>query len=171
MATGLRLRLKLFAAISLAVAAPGSAAPLESAVKAAYLYKMAAFVTWPPTAFAGASVPFRICVLGRQDIEQPLAQLVRGQRAWGRSVAVSEIQPGTGVSQCQVLFVGDGDVPLSDSAPVLTVSDHGSDSPQGVIEFTAEGNHVRFIIHREQAERRRLQLSSKLLNVAASVVP
>lgn len=158
-------------ALTLALApAPAFGEISEAAIKAAYLYKMAAFVTWPPNAFASASAPFRICVLKRTDVAGPLSELARGAQAWGRPVLVSEIGSAQDASQCQILFVGDGRTGLGDSAPVLTVTDRGAASP-GVVEFTTQQSHVRFVIHRDQADARRLQISSKLLAVAAAVVP
>jgi YfiR/HmsC-like len=150
--------------------APASGQASEAAVKAAYLYKMAAFVTWPPNAFGSASAPFRICVLNRGDVSRPLAELARGAQAWGRPVVVSQVASAQEASQCQILFLGDGKAALSDSAPVLTVTERGAASP-GVVEFTMQQSHVRFVIHRAQADSRRLQISSKLLAVAAAVVP
>jgi hypothetical protein len=150
--------------------APAFAQASEAAIKAAYLYKMAAFVTWPPNAFASASSPFRICVLNRTDVAGPLTELTRGAQAWGRPVVVSQLSSAEDVGECQILFVGDGKPALGDSAPVLVVTDRGAGSP-GVVEFTVQHEHVRFVIHRAQADARRLQISSKLLAVAAAVVP
>jgi hypothetical protein len=158
-------------ALLLALApAPAFGEVSEAAIKAAYLYKMAAFVTWPPSAFASASSPFRICVLNRSDVAGPLTELARGAQAWGRPVVVSVIGGSQDVAQCQILFLGDGRAALGESAPVLTVTDRGAASP-GVVEFTVQQSHVRFVIHRGQADARRLQISSKLLAVAAAVVP
>jgi len=151
--------------------AAASADVSASAVKAAYLYKIAAFVSWPQSSFSSPSAPFRICVVGRDDIVRPLAQLANGQRAWGHPVVVARVGPGSNVSQCQILFRGNASVSISDSAPVLTVTDRGSDVSDGVIEFFVDGTHVRFVVHRAQAERRKLDLSSKLLAVAAPVSP
>jgi hypothetical protein len=150
--------------------APAWAQASESAVKAAYLYKMAAFVTWPPNAFASPSAPFRICVVNRPDVARPLSQLTHGAQAWGRPVVVSEISSAQEASGCQILFLGGNHSGLGTSAPVLTVTDHGAASP-GVVEFTMQQSHVRFVIHRAQADERRLDISSKLLAVAAAVVP
>jgi hypothetical protein len=85
-------------------------------------------------------------------------------------VVITVIGGSQEVSQCQILFLGDGHAALGDSAPVLTVTELGASSP-GVVEFTVQQSHVRFVIHRSQADARRLQISSKLLAVAAAVVP
>lgn len=158
------------AAMGLLLSGTAIAEPLESEVKAAYLYKMASFVTWPPNAFAAASSPFRICVLNRADVAGPLSELARGAQAWGRPVVIAQIGNTQDMNQCQILFLGDGKAPIGDSAPVLTVTERGASSP-GVVEFTMQRSHVRFVIHRGQADARRLQISSKLLAVASAVVP
>ena len=154
---------------------PATPAPLESAVKAAYLYKMAAFVTWPPAALGASNAPFRICV-ANGDTAGTLSRLVRGQQAWGRPIAVSRVsagQSGAALKQCHMLYVaggGAGDLDGVANAPVLTVTDRGSGMRGAVIEFANDGGHVRFIVHNGEAESRRLQISAKLLNVAMAVV-
>jgi uncharacterized protein DUF4154 len=174
MARKLRL-LQCCAAVLLAVASGAARAEVsEAAIKAAYLYKMAAFVTWPPAAFASASSPFRICVIARADIARPLTQIAIGQQAWGRPVVVSQMVAGGSLSQCQILFASSADSAAMaglGSAPVLTVSDGQAGARSGVIQFVMDDGHVRFVIHRSEAESRRLQISSKLLSVAAAVVP
>ena len=159
-------------AASLLLSRPVGAAPLEGAVKAAYLYKMAAFVTWPPSSLGSASSPFRICVLNRNDVAAPIAELTRGQQAWGRTIAVAHLSSAgdPALNQCQILFLGGARAQISDSAAVLTVTDKGAPTP-GVVEFSVEQGHVRFVIHRIQADTRRLAISSKLLSVAQAVVP
>lgn len=160
------------AALSFALGAPVQAAPLASAVKAAYLFKMAAFVSWPPSAFGPGSSAFRICVMNRDDVARPLSEIARGQQAWGRPIAVERIDGGLQrASQCQILFAGDARPPVDDNAPVLTVTDGGSSASSGVVQFTTDQAHVRFVIHRAQADTRKLQISSKLLAVAQQVVP
>jgi hypothetical protein len=159
-------------AASLLLSCPAGAAPLEGAVKAAYLFKMAAFVTWPPTALGSATSPFRICVLNRNDVAAPIAELTRGQQAWGRTISIAHLSSASDpvLNQCQILFLGGARAQISDSAAVLTVTDKGAPTP-GVVEFSLEQGHVRFVIHRTQADVRRLAISSKLLSVAQAVVP
>lgn len=159
-------------AASLFLACPAGAAPLESAVKAAYLYKIASFVTWPATALGPSSAPFRICVLNRSDIAAPMAELTRGQQAWGRTISVATLASGAdaGLNQCQILFLGGARAQIRDNASVLTVTENGAPTP-GVVEFRVEQGHVRFVIHRTQANVRGLALSSKLMAIAQAVVP
>jgi hypothetical protein len=171
---------RVIAGIALAATLQGPAAaasPLESDVKAAYLYKLAAFVTWPPGAI-GPSEPFRICTAGRDDVADPLAELVRGQQEWGRPIVVVRVNGkiGAALRQCQILFVGNASAAADalqnlSAAPVLIITERGADGRAAVIEFILEGGHVRFVVHRAEADSRHLQISSKLLSVAAAVLP
>jgi hypothetical protein len=161
------------------IAGPAHAAVSEAQVKAAYLYKLASFVRWPPTAFADPAAPLRICVAGRNDIHGVVEMLVRGQDAAGRHLAAELIDPAhpERTAHCQILFVGQGDAAsrglLAQAAqrPVLTVTDRNAGTRGGIIEFVVAGGSVRFSIHRQAAEARQLVLSSKLLAVASSVEP
>jgi hypothetical protein len=167
------------AALALAPAAPTHAAVSEAQVKAAYLYKLASFVRWPPSAFADQAAPLRICVAGRNDVYGVVEALTRGQMASGRQLAAESIDPAhpETAADCQILFVGRSEAAartlLAQAAqhPVLTVTDRSTGTRGGIIEFVPTGGNVRFSIHRQAAEARQLVLSSKLLAVAASVEP
>jgi hypothetical protein len=169
----------LAAALALAAAAPTQAAVSEAQIKAAYLYKLASFVRWPPSAFTDQAAPLRICVAGRNDVYGVVEALARGQQASGRQLAAASVDLAhpENVASCQILFVGRGDAAaralLAEVAqrPVLTVTDRSAGARGGIIEFVPTGGNVRFSIHRRAAEARQLVLSSKLLAVAASVEP
>lgn len=157
-------------------AAPAPAATPEAEVKAAYLYKLAAFVRWPNENAFGAS--FKICVAGRSDIAGVLGQLVRGQQVVGRPVAVEQLTSAQGprTRDCQVLFVGRGSAAnalfsAAHGSPVLTVGDRNNGTRGGVVDFVLRDGRVRLAIDRRAADAQHLELSSKLLDVAVTVTP
>lgn len=151
---------------------PAAAATPEAQVKAAYVYKLASFVRWP--AEAARTDEFRLCVSGRRDVAEVLQDLVRGQRVDGRPVAVVElgVSAGEAARSCRVLFVGRGGAAATnllgatDSSPVLTVCDRSNGTRGCVIEFVLRDGKVRFTLDRARADRRRLELSAKLSDVA-----
>jgi hypothetical protein len=164
------------AALGLALsAASASAATPEAEVKAAYLYKLASFVRWPPTAQPQAT--FRLCVAGRSDVVAVLRGLTRGQQIDGRPLAVEVIgaAQASRASGCQVLYLGRGAetaralIGATEGAPVLTVGDRDAGTPGGVIDFVLKSEKVRFAANVKRAKARRLDLSAKLLDVAAEV--
>lgn len=152
-------------------APPAPAAPAEVQVKAAYIYKFASFVRWPDE---GGSEAFRICVSGRSDIATVLQDLVRGQRVAGRPVTVAQVAGGRGdqARGCRILYLGRGSetanalIKATDGAPVLTVCDRSGGTRGGVIEFVLRDGRVRFAVNRSLADRRRLELNAKLIEVA-----
>lgn len=167
----------LLAPVLLAAASgtPLPAATPEVQVKAAYLFKLAAFVRWPnpgPDAF-------RICVSGRADIAGTLSSLTHDQQVGGKRVAVIQLAAAQAQDApgCQMLFLGRGAetaralMKAAAGNPVLTVTDRTGGTHGGVIEFMDEGGKVRLAIDRSEANAHRLELSSKLMDVAAEVRP
>jgi dihydroxyacid dehydratase/phosphogluconate dehydratase len=77
--------------------------------------------------------------------------------------------------RCQILYVGDARTADARAwlgavggAQVLTVAD-GALTDDTVIAFVRDGNRIRFDIHRGAANRRNLNVSSKLLRLARQV--
>ena len=177
---GIRAALILSLAWAAAALAAEDPAPLiEQQIKAAFLYKFAAYVEWPPGVLAGAESPIVIGVAGADRIAQELNQAVRGQTISGRTLRVRRLEPGESADGCcHILFIGAGErrrakelLARSEGRPVLTVTDSGIEHPKGsVINFLAFENRVRFDISREAAERNGLLLRSQLLAVARQVV-
>lgn len=151
---------------------PARAATSEAQVKAAYIYKLASFVRWPDNAVATSQ--FTLCVNGRRDVAAALQQLVRGQRIGGQAVAVVQLNGTEQAGACRVLFVGSRGSAANDllaateTDPILTICDRSNGSRGCVIEFVQRDGRVRFALDRARAERRRLELSAKLVDVAVT---
>jgi hypothetical protein len=166
-------------AVLVAVTAQGTAhaqgGAIEYAVKATYLYKFAPFVEWPPSAFASASSPFQVCILGRDPFGANLDQAVSGQRVDEHRVVVRRLDRVDAASGCHVLYLG---VPTSQTAaealravrgsPILTVADDGRGGG-AIIKFVVKDNRVRFDIDTTAAAANHMTISSKLLGMAMSV--
>ena len=176
-------RLILCFGILVSVAGPALAAPrddepsaLERRVKAAFLYKFAAYVTWPqPTAPDSA---FTIGVYGDDLLAAELGRVVNGRSVEGKRVLVRQVQEPDSLQDLQMLFVGRSRTerlaPMVDLArrhAVLTISeDEGALALGSVINFVLSGGKVRFEISLGSARKSNLALSSRLLGVALSVV-
>ncbi|HET6969756.1 MAG TPA: YfiR family protein [Phenylobacterium sp.] len=176
------LKLRALASAALAVALTAMPLPsraqdrsLEYAVKAAYLYKFAPFVEWPPRAFTSPAAPLQLCVLGADPFGSSLELAVNGQRVGGRPVAVRRLQRVDVASGCHILFVGDSRAQSALDAikavrgsPTLTVADGGSDIG-AIIRFVVRDNRVRFDIDTAAAAANGVTISSKLLSLAMSL--
>ena len=168
------LRLAVVSLLALGPAAAPAATP-EAEVKAAYLYKLASFVRWPDGSDSAGA--FKVCVAGRSDVAGVLVQLVRGQLVAGRPITVEQVTAAQAdrARGCQMLFLGRGGVqPLlaaTRGLPVLTVGDRNNGTRGGVVDFMLRDGRVRLAIDRSVASTQHLELSSKLLDVAAVVDP
>lgn len=146
---------------------------LEYSVKANYLVRFAAFVEWPPRAFANAQAPVVICVAGRDPFGATLDRAARGQTAYGRPLAVRRPATREAVAGCHILYVGVGAETLITAAAgqpgLLMVTDAAVAPPRGAIHFVISEARVRFHIDQRAATRSGLAVSSRLLNLALSV--
>lgn len=155
------------------MAAPAAGqASLEYAVKSNFLYKFAPFVSWPPQAFAG-SAALHICIAGADPFGAMLDGAVRGQRVGGRPITVRRMARIAGPEDCHILFVGQSRVQSAADMlravagqPVLTITDEQQRMSGGIIHFVLRGGRVRFTIDRAAANASRLEINSKLLDLA-----
>lgn len=151
---------------------------LEYAVKAAYLYKFAAYVDWPATAFAAPDSAITVCVAGADPFGPALDAAVHGQRIAGRAVAVRRQRTVDPAAGCHILYVGGSEPQRGQilaavrGSQVLTVTDSrdGSGS-SGIIDFVIRDNRVRFDIDEAAAARNGLGISAKLMNLALNRRP
>jgi hypothetical protein len=145
---------------------------LESAVKATYLYKLAAFVAWPPGALPADSLV--LCVVGNDPFGTVLDQAVAGQTIQQRPIVVRRYGTITANPGCQLMYVAGSDAqPVANvlaavrGEPVLTVTDGQSDAnTAGTINFVLQDGYVRFEIDPRMATQSGLNISSKLLSLA-----
>lgn len=169
---------RLGAALLALVVAFGTpaAGPTEYEVKAVFLFNFAQFVDWPPTAFANASAPLTIGVLGDDPFGSALDEAIAGESVNGRPLALERYRSIDEVENCHILFIN---LPAEQLAKVLlelkdrnvlTVSDSREFARAGgVIEFVNVANKIRLQINLDAARSANLTISSKLLKPARIV--
>ena len=142
-------------------------------VKGAFLCNLGKFVEWPTNTFASANVPLLIGIYGKNPFNNNLAEFTYGKSIAGHRIVVRKVSFNE-LNQCQVVFIGESKQgklntilrKLNDS-PVLTVTEEIDPFKSGMmINFTEKDGQVRFEINTHAAERARLKISSKLLNLA-----
>lgn len=152
-------------------------AVLERRVKAAFLYKFAGYVEWPEGTFAAPETPITIGVAGDDALSAELAQVVTGRNVEGRPLLVKRMRDHEALTGVHILFVSHAErsrlgplVRAAPSEPLLIISESDGALNQGsAINFVVNGGKVRFEIALDNAEKRSLRLSSRLLTVAQSV--
>jgi len=148
----------------------------EASVKAAFLYKFAGYVEWPPRTDTGAGEPFTIGVLDSDAVAGELERLVPGRSVAGRPVTVRRLRRGESLKGVQLLFAGGPD-PDEDAiraahaqgALVVTES-RGGLAAGSAINFVMAADHVGFEVSLDGAERSGLRISARMLAVARRVV-
>jgi hypothetical protein len=164
---------------SLAVAFAAHAEPVasEASVKAAFLFKFAGYVEWPPQSFAAPDAPIVIAVLGADDVATELERIVPGRTVAGHPISVKRISDTDSLKGAHIVFVGrsassrvsavaktaqrDGVLVVTDSAGAL---EEGS-----AINFVVD-DRVGFEVSLVSAERTGHRISARMLAVARRVI-
>lgn len=140
------------------------------------LFNFTKFVEWPATPGDGKA-PLDICVFGRDPFGAVLDQMVADRTVSGRRLKVQRGQKLSEMKECQVLFVAGSEsrqlqevLQAGPQAGVLTVSDAGHFAGDGgIVGMVMEDNRVRFEVNLASAERAKLRISARLLQLARAV--
>jgi hypothetical protein len=148
----------------------------EPSLKAAFIYNFAKFTEWPSDVLSGTA-PFSACVLGDEPIGNALERSVKGRLLSGHGISVSHVTHDGPLRSCHLLYISGVTAAQAAAilaavrgAPVLTISDLDDVARLGgIAHMFVENGKMRFDLNLELARRSRLQLSSKLLVLAARV--
>lgn len=162
------------AAAAIAWVALALAQSLEHEVKAAYLFRFLSFIEWPAQSFAGPDAPLVIGVLGAGEVRASLEAAVRGRSVQGRPVMVRALKEGERPAGLHMVFVGRAaasQIARLAGAPALLIvgESEGALEHGAMVNFVLVDGRLRFEVAPEQAERRGVRISSRMLAVAQAV--
>lgn len=147
----------------------------EYEIKAAYLFKVIDFVSWPDDISSDNDASNkRICILGESPFENTLNELERIEQ---NDFIVNYITDLENISQCKILFISQSEeyrtrkiINLIKNNPVLTISDiEGFASNQGMIELKLFSNQIKMLMNLKSIEQSNIRLSANLLELATIV--
>jgi hypothetical protein len=146
-------------------------------IEAAYLYKFASYVEWPPEAFAGPDSGFTIGLAGADALADELEASLAGRTVNGRKVVVRRLRRGDTATDVQMLVVGDVDARWArelyaaiKDRPVLTIAEPGVDVGAGsMISFAVVDDRLRFEVALRPIKPSRLKISALMLSAAYKV--
>ncbi len=149
----------------------------ERTIKAAFLFKFAEYVDWPAPPVRRTDSPFVFGVLGSGALADDLLRMTADRTVDERPIRVRRVTPDDVIDDLQVLFIaadqkGKLDELLSSARgrPILTVTEsEGALANGSVINFTVNGERVRFEVSLNAAQVNSLRLNSRLLAVAERV--
>jgi hypothetical protein len=149
----------------------------EYQVKAVFLFNFAQFVEWPPAAFAGASSPLVIGILGGDPFGAYLDETVRNEKVNNRPLEIQRYHRVDEIKTCHILFISPSEIERYEQISaglqgrsILTVGDtEGFATRGGMIRFLIEQNRIRLRVNVGTARAAGLTISSKLLRAAEIV--
>lgn len=152
-----------------------AAALKEYEVKAAFLYQFTKFVEWPADSFTGQD--FGICVVGKNPFDPGIWNQLAGQPVGSRKIRLQTLRTPLGASGCHVVFISGSEsgrirpvLAQLQNPGTLTVSEiPGFIDMGGIINFVSQGKNIRFRINQQEAEKKGIKISSKLLSLAERV--
>ncbi len=151
----------------------------ESQIKALYLYKFIAYVDWPTDNVKKNPQLINIGVLGEKGLVDELNQLNIDAPQKDYRVHAINLITESNFESLQMIYVNSKNISSFkehleklDSAPILIVTDFPNGlNDGGIINFIPVEDRIRFEISLNQAEKRNLKISARLLSVAYKVEP
>ena len=164
--------LAIFAALLLTFSGFGRAQQDERAVRAAFVFNLTKYVSWP-----ASRDRLVIGVVGTGNIGTVLKQVLDGKTSDGRRISVVIHMPDSDLGDCDVLYVA-GLAPATMKAilsraagrAVLTVGD--SDQfvrAGGMVGLVRSGDQIEIEVNLPALRSRNLDMSSRLLQLAVLV--
>ncbi len=149
----------------------------EHELKAAFLYKFTKFIEWPTNTFRDTNAPFVVAVAGNSPCKAELEQIAKERKVNGRDLIIKTIKTPEGLKGAHVLFVSAGeDTRLKDwlaasrAAGILTIGESESFAREGgIINFSIEGERIRFDLNITEAEAAGLKISAQMQKLAKTV--
>lgn len=146
----------------------------EAAVRAAFLYRLAFFVSWEPGAFPAADSPITFCI--RSGGPSRVAELLRGQagnrRVNDRGIAVEQRGEDAPLVGCHIVYHEGttGPSPATTSGQLVVVDSLAALSSAGTLALVPErgpGGEMRlgFVSRRDRLPSSGITLSAKLLQL------
>ena len=150
----------------------------EYLIKAAILFNLAKFATWPAGTFADGNARLRICVLG-EDPFGPAMSALDGKQVGARKLTTATLSDVADAGACHVLFVSASEadhLPAVLQAvaglPILTVADMQTFATKGgMVRLTEEDGRSGLEVNLSAADQAGIHLSSKLLRLAETISP
>lgn len=155
----------------------GAAPSAEYQLKAALIYKLSKYVTWPGSAFSETSRHFGICVLGEDPFGSALDALEK-RRTVNRYIRIYRFARSDDIDQqCQIVFIDASRraflQPILQhlrQQPILTASDiHEFAKEGGIMELTRKDKGIGFTINLTRAREAGLEIAAPLLELATIV--
>lgn len=143
----------------------------EQHIKAAFLYNLYRFVTWPDRTPPSPENPVQYCVLGSGEIDKLLEGTVKSrERTKKRAIAFKRINQLSEIEGCDLLFISDNSgIPLTKvfgevkNKAIVTVGAASNFAKEGgMINLLQKNKRIHVIINMDVVDSSNLKISSKV---------
>lgn len=144
-------------------------------LKAALIFRSSTFVTWPKDTFNGQDTPLLIGVLGNESIRNTLADVTTDVTIVGHPIEVINVTLEDDWSLLHIIFVDSSmteaflkiDKDAHIDTPLLTLGDSTKFAESGgIMQIFIDNNKPRIRVNIDAAERKKLKINSRLLELA-----
>lgn len=156
------------------------AQPTANTLKAVYLEKFTAFVTWPQSSqMDNKDIPFIIGVTEETEMLKVLTTVYENQPINNKKVIVKRITDYKQIDSCNILYISEEKdlelkriLTITENLPIITVSSTKGYAEKGtLINFYTKNNKLRFEINETAVLKSPLKMSFFLLKSARIVNP
>lgn len=133
---------------SLTLVSIGEAASIEAKVKSAYLYNLLRRTSWPEAMFQNDESPYRVAVLGQDNLEGLLEVIAERKRVNKRPIELIRLQSIDDYEPCHMLYVPGHRTSEQQKAIVAKAAGHACLVVGDSSGFAAAGATANFV-HRE----------------------
>lgn len=142
----------------------------EYPLKAAYIYNILKFISWPVDTQEAASDKLELCIVG-PDLSDGTFFDLDGKKIDHLTIHVQAVVAYSETKSCKVLYFTDPDLNyhlgyLSPKGLLLIGQQENFLALGGTLNFFLENNKLRFEINLKAANEAGIKFSSKLLNLA-----
>ena len=176
---GFWLLLVLGMSVFPALAEDGPRGDVRREVMVDYIVHFAHHLQWPIEVFNGTGAPFRICVMGEDQLVAPLNDRLHRHRIQGRMVALEKVNRGElmRARSCQIVVMEGMDrdslakvINALEFFPVLTVSDaERFVLLGGMVEFAGSGTSMALQLNKTRLDRAELKEGSSLFRLSRQI--
>jgi len=147
-------------------------------IEAAFLVKFSSYIHWPKQAFSSPDAPLVIAIFGRDPFGSIIDSIARSYVMHGRNIEIRRCENVKNLCGSHIVFVAASAMgrmeEITSSArerPVLLVGNAPDFLARGgMINFVVVRNRIRFDINIKNSHQAGLEISSKLLKVARSII-
>lgn len=151
---------------------------LDYQVKAAMIYKFLGYSTWPDNRFESTQSPYRIWVIGSDDIKNELMGIVVNRLIDGRPIEIYSAKTIDQIGDAHLVFVARKMEPVlptlasraRESAFIIVTENEAGLVNGSTINLRLIDDRIRFEISLLSAQENGIALSSRLLALAITVI-